>query len=165
MCPWTPWLCYSAWHHTLLNDVVETNQVFEESPFPWIDAPTLPHIVVLLWYVDTEMAAPSVQTVPWPVQFPVALVMILSAGSAAQSCVILSYCLLSIVALFVYLSDVGQRPEAELFMPGCPGGENCITVTERPNACFCSSEQVEFLEAGTGSSCGGRLGYKWKHFF
>lgn len=36
---------------------------------------------------------------------------------------------------------------------------------DRPNTCFCSSEQVEFEEAGTGSSRGGRLGYKWKHFF
>lgn len=39
----------------------------------------------------------------------------------------------------------------------------CVWV--RPNTCFCSSEQVEFEEAGTGSSRGGRLGYKWKHFF
>lgn len=54
----------------------------------------------------TEVMAESVQCLPRPVRFPMAAVMTLSAGSVTQSCVILPYCIMSIVALFVHLSGV-----------------------------------------------------------
>lgn len=68
----------------------------------------------------SEVMAEPVQCVPRHVRFSVAPVMILSAGSVTQSCVILLYCVFSIVALFMCLSlvftAVWFRPEAELFM-------------------------------------------------
>lgn len=42
-----------------------------------------------------------VQCVPRPVRFSMAPAMILSAGSVTESCVILLYCVISIVALFM----------------------------------------------------------------
>lgn len=126
--------------------------------------PTLHHIVVLLWHVDTEMTAQWVQSVPWTVQFPVGLVMILSAGSATQSCVILLLsplnCGLVCVPLWCRTEAWGRAIHARLSWRW----ELHYCDWDRPNTCFYSSEQVEFEEAGTGSGRGGRLGYKWKHF-
>lgn len=51
--------------------------------------------------LHTDIMSESVQCVPRPVRFPMAPVMILSAGSVTQSCVILPYCIISIVALFM----------------------------------------------------------------
>lgn len=56
--------------------------------------------------LQTEIMAEPEQRVPRPVRFSMAPVMILCAGSVTQSCVILSYCVISIVALFMCLSLV-----------------------------------------------------------
>lgn len=68
----------------------------------------------------TEIMAEPVQRVPRPVRFSVVLVMIISTGSVTESNVILLYCVISIVALFMCLSlvftAVWFRPEAELFI-------------------------------------------------
>lgn len=88
-----------------------------------------------------------------------ASLVILSAGSAAQSCVILPYCVISIVALFMHLSvmfDAGRQKLGPSWLEG-------RTVL------LCNKQQGEQAKeelegAGTGRSRGGRLGYEWKHF-
>lgn len=52
---------------------------------------------------QTEITAEPVQCVPRLVRFSMDPVMILSTGSVTESCVILLYCVISIVALFMCL--------------------------------------------------------------
>lgn len=85
--------------------------------------------------------------------------LILSAGSATQSCVILPHCAISIVALFMHLSVMFAAGRQKLRLSG----------PEHRTVSQCSEQQgdqaKEGLEgAGTGRSRGGRPGYKRKHF-
>lgn len=118
--------------------------------------------------LQTEIMAEPVQCVPRPVRFSMAPVMILSAGLVTESCVILPYCVISIVALFmcpalVFIA-VWLRPEAELFMTASVLGVRTALLCLKLLKYLYSKGKVEFKEAGAGSSWDGRLGYKWKHF-
>lgn len=69
---------------------------------------------------QTEIMAEPEQFVPRPVWFSMAPVMILSAGSVTECCVILLHCVISIAPLFMCLPLV--------FIVNTR--ENCIIMTE-----------------------------------
>lgn len=88
-----------------------------------------------------------------PVWFSVAPVVILSAGSVTESCVILFYCVTSIVALFVSLSGIHRcllGSDAELFTP--PGGESCFVISKVSQIGALSRKKVALSGAGVGNS-------------
>lgn len=103
-------------------------------------------------------------------------VMILSTGSVTESCVILLYCVISIVALFMCLPPslpfffsalvfiaVWFRLEAELFMTVSVLGVRSALLGLKLFRYLYSIGKVGFKEVGTGKSWDGRLGYNWKH--